>query len=275
MKKISYEENISKDSLWNTATPSQTALKMPLYGIEAGHFYAEKDYTVKRDFHDSYLVLYTVKGKGIVNGNEISEHEATVIDCTKPHSYGSLSENWEFLWLHFGGNFSKDIFEIALKDISTPIKVPKDFEAILTDIVGTFFIQSIVSLLHTSESIQKLISLMAGAEPLISKENLDSALEYIQAHISEQISIDDISSYVNLSRYHFIRVFKHSIGITPYAYIINCRITLAKRLLMETSFSVDEIAHECGFLDTANFIAKFKKHTGMSPLKYRNSSLFQ
>ena len=56
-----YEEKITDNSLWYTATPTPLTLTLPFYITEAGHFRAEADYKVERDEHDSYLLLYTIK----------------------------------------------------------------------------------------------------------------------------------------------------------------------------------------------------------------------
>lgn len=57
--------------------------------------------------------------------------------------------------------------------------------------------------------------------------------------------------------------------MSPYEYIINLRINEAKQLLINTSFSVNKIADQIGFLDTNNFIRRFRSRTGVSPLQYR------
>ena len=56
-----YEEKITDNSLWYTATPTPLTLTLPFYITEAGHFRAEADYKVERDEHDSYLLLYTIR----------------------------------------------------------------------------------------------------------------------------------------------------------------------------------------------------------------------
>lgn len=58
-------------------------------------------------------------------------------------------------------------------------------------------------------------------------------------------------------------------GVTPYSYLTNYRINRSKELLRSTSMSITDISEECGFLDPGNFIAQFKKRTGMRPLQYR------
>ena len=78
-----YEEKITDNSLWYTATPTPLTLTLPFYITEAGHFRAEADYKVERDEHDSYLLLYTIKGSGTVVSDKVSlaalPHNAVMI----------------------------------------------------------------------------------------------------------------------------------------------------------------------------------------------------
>lgn len=58
-------------------------------------------------------------------------------------------------------------------------------------------------------------------------------------------------------------------GTTPYSYLTSYRINMSKRMLRLTDRSIAEIAENCGFLDTSNFITHFKKHVGVKPMQYR------
>lgn len=268
---INYAERIKENSTWYITTPTQTALKMPLYALEAGHFYAYSDYRVSRDYHDSYLLILTLRGQGFVGDEILSEKEAKIIDCHKPHSYGSINSEWEFLWIHFSGVSAPGLFEIFNDSISSKFKTDDEYKALLLRLLTNFHFQDTLNLLNVSQSLEKLFMLTMHSELTLSKESVDVAINYISAHYSDNITVDFLSNYVNLSKYHFIRQFKKSIGISPYAYLTNFRINEAKRMLIESDRSVDDIAHLSGFLDTANFIRQFKLHTGLTPLQYRKS----
>ncbi|MBQ6530232.1 MAG: hypothetical protein IJI39_04830, partial [Clostridia bacterium] len=80
-----YEEKISDNSIWVSATPTAVAKTLPLYVSEAGHFMADSDYITKRETHDSFLLLYTLKGEGAVLTDEagfnLPHGYAVIIDC--------------------------------------------------------------------------------------------------------------------------------------------------------------------------------------------------
>lgn len=285
MSAFNPSERIKDNSIWNTTTPMQTALSMPLYALEAGLFFTYKDYRVERNYHDSFLLLYSIKGLGIVKTGdseyELKENQAIIIDCHTPHEY-TAGDDWNFMWLHFKGQNADSFFSLLCEDTPSPVDI-KEKETFITTfkfLTGNIRYQSTLNVMQESESIQKLFYLYKESQIGFSEtpDSSDSyapvnrALEFIHNHYNEQISIESVATYVNLSKYHFIRIFKHVTGVTPYAYLLGYRITMAKHKLWETDLSVEEISHLCGFLDAANFIRHFKSHTGLSPLKYRNES---
>lgn len=78
---------------------------------------------------------------------------------------------------------------------------------------------------------------------------------------------------MNISKYHFIRVFKRQMGVTPYEYLTEYRINMAKILLRTTYKSVFEIAFDVGYNSKSNFIAKFHSMTGVTPSQYRKENI--
>jgi len=75
---------------------------------------------------------------------------------------------------------------------------------------------------------------------------------------------------VEMSPYHFARLFKQSTGFTPHQYLINSRIERAKMLLAEKKLSIAEICEYVGFRSPSHFIALFRKFTSMTPKAYRD-----
>lgn len=100
-------------------------------------------------------------------------------------------------------------------------------------------------------------------------DDVDIVVEYIENNYDHPITVDDMIKNIPISKYHFIRRFKRTMGVTPYSYLTNYRINMSKKLLRSTDKSVSEIAERCGYLDTSNFIEHFKRYTGQKPLQYR------
>jgi YesN/AraC family two-component response regulator len=94
-------------------------------------------------------------------------------------------------------------------------------------------------------------------------------LQYIDSHITENLSLDNLSKILSIDKYYLSHLFKQNTGITLYQYILMKRILLAKHLLLE-GVSVTETCQQSGFNDYSNFIRTFKKVTGVSPGNFGN-----
>lgn len=105
-----------------------------------------------------------------------------------------------------------------------------------------------------------------------SSDVTQKAVEYINRHISENVSIDDICAAIPMSKYHFCRKFKKATGLTVMDYVLQTRIVAAKNMLSSEAFPVSEISGKCGFSSISYFCRVFKESTGMSPLQYRRSN---
>jgi AraC family transcriptional regulator len=105
----------------------------------------------------------------------------------------------------------------------------------------------------------------------IAPFHLRRVLDYIHTHINQEIALDSLALIAGLSTYHFLRMFKQSVGKTPLQYIIHCRMEKAKQLLALTSLSVTEIALEVGYESPNHFIGLFRRITGTTPATYRKA----
>lgn len=95
-------------------------------------------------------------------------------------------------------------------------------------------------------------------------------IKYINTYYSQNISLKDVAKVVNLNPNYISQVFKKSAGTTFSQYLVNLRITQAKKLLTTTNFSINEISLQSGFNDYFYFLKTFKKYTGETPSEYRN-----
>lgn len=96
---------------------------------------------------------------------------------------------------------------------------------------------------------------------------VDGILSYINHHIEEPLSLEQLASQFYLSSSYLCRLFKSTTGTTINKYITAKRISIAKELLAE-GYSVSNTCEKCGFNDYSNFFKAFTKATGLSPKKY-------
>jgi len=110
-------------------------------------------------------------------------------------------------------------------------------------------------------------------EPLFSRqkaEHLEPALDYIDEHFREHISLDELARLTGMSGKYFCRYFRAIIHRSPIDYLNFYRVEQAGALLVNTEMTVAEVAYHCGFNDSSFFIKQFRHYKAMTPGQYRD-----
>jgi AraC-like DNA-binding protein len=120
--------------------------------------------------------------------------------------------------------------------------------------------------------------LLTGRQPRFAKPGpadrrraVESAL-WLDACANENVSLQSTARHVQLSPFHFLRLFSSVLGVTPHQYLVRSRLRRAARLLIETQQSVTNIALEAGFADLSNFVRTFHRAAGASPGHFRRAA---
>lgn len=95
---------------------------------------------------------------------------------------------------------------------------------------------------------------------------------WIDAHAREAINLDDAAREAGLSPFHFLRLFRNVLGVTPHQYLVRSRLRRAAKLLAEEERAITEIAFDVGFGDLSNFVRSFHRAAGVSPRAFRQAS---
>jgi AraC-like DNA-binding protein len=95
--------------------------------------------------------------------------------------------------------------------------------------------------------------------------------EYVDAHIAGRVLVSDLCAVVKLSEAHFSRLFTRAFGLTPHAFVLQRRMELATRLMLESTGSLTDIALCCGFTDQAHLCKHFRRSMGVSPAAWRRA----
>ena len=103
----------------------------------------------------------------------------------------------------------------------------------------------------------------------LARRHVERVLAYIDANIGRDIRLCDLAQLVSVSKYHFIRSFRAATQRSPYAYVVERRLTLAIDALKDGKKSMEQVAREASFQSTAGFSNVFRKHYGMSPNAFR------
>lgn len=274
-----YHNGISTVSTMFFHTPSNRIPDFFYYPICIGHYFCNIPYETNRNHYDSFLLLYTRNGRGLLSidgkEKELIPGCVCLIDCYRPHTYRALEE-WELLWVHFDGGTARGYFEYLTKGQSffhAVLKNPLAFEKNWNRLHELFMNRKPLSEPLLSHYIDQMLTDLAQINEeggyKAAPDFIDDTLKYINQHLSADLKLETLASRVSLSPYYFSRKFKEETGYSPYQYILSSRINLAKFYLKTSRDSVKNIGISCGFRSEHSFCTAFKNETGQTPSEFR------
>jgi AraC family transcriptional regulator len=107
----------------------------------------------------------------------------------------------------------------------------------------------------------------------LDQRRLARVLDYVEAHLEDDLGIDRLAAVACLSRFHFVRAFKAAVGVPPHRYVSDRRLDQAKGLLRGGDRPLVDIAIALNFSCQANFTRAFRLATGQTPGQYRRGSV--
>ena len=249
--------------------------------VSSGHIFAQKGRKIHRPKgRTDYLLFYIAKGKELFYlENETVADEGSFIffrpNEKQEHIY-TEDKTGEFYYVHFHAPEDFDLFGFQ----SSVVYHAKPS----TKVRDTF--EDIISELQTKQpAYEKLCvsGLFAIFALLIRKTEKESApqsryfdkISFIIRNMNKEYhmnySLDDYADMCNMSKFHFLRIFKSITGTSPLEYRNNIRLDHAKEFLADTNMPINEIARRSGFSSATYFCDAFKKKNGVSPSQYRKT----
>lgn len=182
----------------------------------------------------------------------------------------SLAEESENTLYQFKQNFLQLIYTYLKQNAIPAYKVLNDEETINLTNLATISVDNHI------KWIEHLIYKIKNNEEEegVEKSPVEEAKEYITKNIDKKLSREDISEHVAYNPDYFNRIFKEETGLSIIEYILNEKIELTKELLAKTDIQISNIALRIGYNNFSYFSKLFKKHTGVSPSAYRETSKF-
>ncbi|MFC5470273.1 helix-turn-helix domain-containing protein [Cohnella suwonensis] len=99
---------------------------------------------------------------------------------------------------------------------------------------------------------------------------LQPAVDYVEANLSEKLSVPDICPMVNMSYTHFIKTFKKAVGMTFTDFVVHKRILKAEQLLLTSDSSIADVAESVGISNLGHFYDMFRRQNGCSPKQFKD-----
>lgn len=122
-----------------------------------------------------------------------------------------------------------------------------------------------------SSHVKKRLELLEKETKSPPKSKIQRAIEFIEIHHAEPITLGDMAAAAAMSTFHFSRTFKSATGTSPMRYLWNRRVSQAKHMLANSDLSVVCVGMACGFSSASHFASAFKQATGVSPSQFRRS----
>ncbi|WP_198401164.1 AraC family transcriptional regulator [Erysipelothrix larvae] len=105
---------------------------------------------------------------------------------------------------------------------------------------------------------------------------INKAEDYVEDHLQEKITLDDIANHIGVSKYHFHRLFKQATNETLHAFISRIKMERSALFLkVDTQSSLTDIAYAYGYCDASAYIRAFKKQFHMTPSEFKNRKISQ
>lgn len=254
---------------------------------DIGYFPNAKYHFVEREKGCSENILIFCKnGMGAIDilGKTyiIKKDMVILIPKDTPHTYFSSNENpWTIMWLHFNGSHAEyyinkfeNSFLVELK-LENSIKLESLFNEILNLLEKGV---NEKSLLFSSQCLNYILSIItfhndSFIEKIkISRDYLNSAVEFMIKNLEKNLALDDIANAIYLSKSHLSLIFKQETGCSPVEFFIKLKIQHSCSMLKYTDWNIKRIATRFGYEDQYYFSRVFKKIMDVSPSEYRKEN---
>lgn len=257
-------------------------LKLDLYMINCGYEDCMTNFVSTPHIRKYFLIHYVTKGSGYyeVEGQKYfaSRGDAFLIYPNQIVTYYSpdADNTWSFCWIGFSGSKSREYLDLT--GVQGYVKngvSPEFYSNIMSCLEYVEENKANISQLKLNACILNCLFAMSkddGKKPAKAVSHVAKAIRYIEYNYMNEISPKDVSSYLNLDRTYFFRIFKNYTGMSPEQYLMNYRIRKSLELLKHSKYSIAEIATFVGIQDAYYFSRLFKKVMNESPTEYRKNA---
>lgn len=272
--------------------PNEQLLKMPSDFARKSLFYFDFIYPLNVQFpfsihsipNTSYLILYTKEGSSLLTYGDqtltLMPQSILLVDC---HTSLKLELKQSTLWkadlLLLNGSHMKAYYEFITSQTQylfalSPTSTMDSLIQKLYDLVGpsSLMDEFIISKIITDILTELIVNKEHQLHPLPNiPKYLLQIKSYFDKEYASHISLDELAATYQVNKYKIVRDFGTYYHTSPINYLIDKRITEAKKLLIETDYPVCDIASQVGIENINHFTNLFKKSTHLTPNYYRKN----
>lgn len=247
--------------------------------VSSGHIFAQKGRKIDRpNGRSDYLLFYVAKGKELFFlENEMVADEGSFIffrPFEKQEHIYLENITGEFYYVHFNAPDDFDLFgfESSVVYASKPsVKVRDIFEEIISELQTK---QPAYEMICVSKLFNIISLLIRKTEKESAPQGryfdkISFVIQNMNKEYQNNYTLDEYAKMCNMSKFHFLRIFKDITGTSPLEYRNKIRLDHARELLEDTNIPINEISRAVGYSANTYFCDAFKAKIGVSPSQYR------
>ena len=249
--------------------------------VSCGHIFAEKGREICRpNGRKDWLLFYVAKESETFFFPKAETAEAGSVVLFAPgerqHHIHEGDKTAEFYYIHFQCEALPDGINLRTSHIYS-VRSLRQLDTVFEEVIDETLQKKPMYELFCVAKLLQMLTLVQREQERIrearsSWKNVAKAIQHMNRYCDSNLSLEEYASMCCMSKYHFLRLFKETTGVTPMEYRNRIRIEHAKELLENSYASVSEIGELLGYTSAAYFSDVFKRAVGVSPAAYRKQN---
>ena len=225
---------------------------------------------------DRHILHFVFDGEGECNGMRVKKGDIFITRTNQEYYIRNSADNpMKMGWIGVSG---KEV-ELMIETLHLPTAPLSRMAESQIEVIRQLFLDTLYEehpgndlpyfMFSRFFSVLALSGISYMPEHSIATSYTHSAVNFINTHYMEEITVADIAKAAHISESHLRALYLQEIGISPRTAIMQKRIAVAKALLKQNKASIATIAEACGYVDQSAFAKRFKQETGLSPKEWR------
>lgn len=216
--------------------------------------------------------FFSSGGITVINGKEYPLKNGRLL-LSKPGDFRCSQLPFQCRYIHFSVS-DPNVCEVLNNCCGYyPVNNPSQTEEAFAKIAELYYAANPLDRLSAGAQLILLLQGLCSAS-IEDQSTLHKAAKYIENNYKEDLTVTQIAEVCGVSPSYLHRLFQTKLHTTPGEMLLNCRISAASSLLVNTTLTLGEIANECGFHSQSYFSDCYKRKTGHSPIHFRKHATY-
>ncbi len=244
--------------------------------LMAGITYPSPGYTIRRTCSECCVMEYVRSGHGYILDGErrydLGSGDFYMLPQGHTHVYGAdPADPYEKIWVNASGPLI--VYLQKAYGLGGPVEIlHAPVECRLMHLHRVLQAAQPISRRHEWGTLALhalFLELSRSLHPGRGSSTAQAIRQALDERLYQRVRLDELAASLYLSRTHMIRLFRQHYHITPYQYLLQAKLRLARSLLVDTRLSIREISNQLAFTDESYFSKAFRAETGYAPAEYR------